>query len=331
MTSHSLLPDPSTPLSRESARQAFADILDARASEEDIGAFLLALSDREETSLEIAEAARSLRERMVPIAAPPGAIDVCGTGGDGHHTLNVSTAVALVVAACGVPVAKHGNRAASSKAGAADTLEALGLDLDVAGATAEGSLADLGIAFLFAANHHPAMKRITPIRRRIGKRTIFNLMGPLANPARVSRQLLGIARPDYTGLYAEALAQLGTEAAAVIAGEDGLDELSTAGPSIAVCVGTAALPARIAPEDAGLARHPLAALRGGDPAYNAAALRHLLAGEDGAYRDAVLLNAAAALVVAGHATSLAGGARDAARVLDDGSAGALLDRWIAYR
>ncbi|WP_288937768.1 anthranilate phosphoribosyltransferase [uncultured Sphingomonas sp.] len=331
MTSHSLLPDPSTPLSRESARQAFADILDARASEEDIGAFLLALSDREETSLEIAEAARSLRERMVPIAAPPGAIDVCGTGGDGHHTLNVSTAVALVVAACGVPVAKHGNRAASSKAGAADTLEALGLDLDVAGATAEGSLADLGIAFLFAANHHPAMKRITPIRRRIGKRTIFNLMGPLANPARVSRQLLGIARPDYTGLYAEALAQLGTEAAAVIAGEEGLDELSTAGPSIAVCVGTAALPARIAPEDAGLARHPLAALRGGDPAYNAAALRHLLAGEDGAYRDAVLLNAAAALVVAGHATSLAGGARDAARVLDDGSAGALLDRWIAYR
>ncbi|WP_203310971.1 MULTISPECIES: anthranilate phosphoribosyltransferase [Sphingomonas] len=331
MTSHSLLPDPSTPLSRESARQAFADILDARASEEDIGAFLLALSDREETSLEIAEAARSLRERMVPIAAPPGAIDVCGTGGDGHHTLNVSTAVALVVAACGVPVAKHGNRAASSKAGAADTLEALGLDLDVAGATAEGSLADLGIAFLFAANHHPAMKRITPIRRRIGKRTIFNLMGPLANPARVSRQLLGIARPDYTGLYAEALAQLGIEAAAVIAGEEGLDELSTAGPSIAVCVGTAALPARIAPEDAGLARHPLAALRGGDPAYNAAALRHLLAGEDGAYRDAVLLNAAAALVVAGHATSLAGGARDAARVLDDGSAGALLDRWIAYR
>lgn len=331
MTSHALLPDPSTPLSRESARQAFADILDARASEEDIGAFLLALSDREETSLEIAEAARSLRERMVPIAAPPGAIDVCGTGGDGHHTLNVSTAVALVVAACGVPVAKHGNRAASSKAGAADTLEALGLDLDVAGATAEGSLADLGIAFLFAANHHPAMKRITPIRRRIGKRTIFNLMGPLANPARVSRQLLGIARPDYTGLYAEALAQLGTEAAAVIAGEEGLDELSTAGPSIAVCVGTAALPARIAPEDAGLARHPLAALRGGDPAYNAAALRHLLAGEDGAYRDAVLLNAAAALVVAGHATSLAEGARDAARVLDDGSAGALLDRWIAYR
>ncbi|AXJ96696.1 MULTISPECIES: anthranilate phosphoribosyltransferase [unclassified Sphingomonas] len=331
MTTFTPLPDPSTPLSRESARAAFADILDARASEEDIGAFLLALSDREETSLEIAEAARALRERMIPIDAPAGAIDVCGTGGDGHHTLNVSTAVALVVAACGVPVAKHGNRAASSKAGAADTLEALGLDLDIAGATAEGSLADLGIAFLFAANHHPAMKRITPIRHRIGKRTIFNLMGPLANPARVTRQLLGIARPDYAGLYAEALAQLGTEAAAVISGEEGLDELSTAGPSLAVTIGTVALPARIVPEDAGLARHSLAALRGGDPAYNADALRRLLAGEAGAYRDAVLLNAAAALVVAGAVSTLTDGARDAARVLDDGSAGALLDRWIAYR
>jgi anthranilate phosphoribosyltransferase len=331
VTTFTPLPDPSTPLSRESARAAFADILDARASEEDIGAFLLALSDREETSLEIAEAARALRERMIPIDAPAGAIDVCGTGGDGHHTLNVSTAVALVVAACGVPVAKHGNRAASSKAGAADTLEALGLDLDIAGATAEGSLADLGIAFLFAANHHPAMKRITPIRHRIGKRTIFNLMGPLANPARVTRQLLGIARPDYAGLYAEALAQLGTEAAAVISGEEGLDELSTAGPSLAVTIGTVALPARIVPEDAGLARHSLAALRGGDPAYNADALRRLLAGEAGAYRDAVLLNAAAALVVAGAVSTLTDGARDAARVLDDGSAGALLDRWIAYR
>ena len=200
MTSVVLLPDPSSPLSRESAAQAFADILDARVSAEAIGDFLLALSDRGETSIEIAEAARALRARLIPIAAPDGAIDVCGTGGDGHHTLNVSTAVALVVAACGVPVAKHGNRAASSKAGAADTLEALGLDMEIAGAAAEASLADIGIAFLFAANHHPAMARITPIRRRIGKRTMFNLMGPLANPARVSHQLIGIARPDYAGL-----------------------------------------------------------------------------------------------------------------------------------
>ncbi len=331
MTVLTLLPDPSTPLSRESAAQAFADILDARVSEDAIGAFLVALSDRGETSIEIAEAARALRERMIPIATRAGAIDVCGTGGDGHHTLNVSTAVALVVAACGVPVAKHGNRAASSKAGAADTLEAIGLDMDVAGATAEGSLADLGIAFLFAANHHPVMKRITPIRRRIGKRTIFNLMGPLANPARVSRQLIGIARPDYAGLYAEALEQLGTERAAVISGEEGLDELSTAGPSLAVNVGSADLPRRIVPEDAGLPRHPLAAIRGGDPAYNAAALRRLLDGDPGAYRDAVLLNAAAALVVAAHCTTLTTGAIAAAAAIDDGAARALLDRWIAYR
>ncbi len=331
MTAFTLLPDPSTPLARETAAQAFADILDARASADAIGEFLIALSDRGETSIEIAEAARALRERMIPIAAPAGAIDVCGTGGDGHHTLNVSTAVALVVAACGIPVAKHGNRAASSKAGAADTLEAIGLDMAVAGATAEGSLAELGIAFLFAANHHPAMARITPIRRRIGKRTVFNLMGPLANPARVTCQLIGIARPDYATLYAGALEQLGSERAAVISGEEGLDELSTAGPSLAVNVGAAALPGRIVPEDAGLPRHPLAAIRGGDPAYNAAALRRLLAGEQGAYRDAVLLNAAAALVVAGRGASLVAGAQMAAHVLDDGSAGALLDRWIAYR
>ena len=331
MTILTLLPDPAMPLSRESAAQAFADILDARVSEEAIGPFLIALSDRGETSIEIAEAARALRERMIPIATRAGAIDVCGTGGDGYHTLNVSTAVALVVAACGVPVAKHGNRAASSKAGAADTLEAIGLDMQVAGATAEGSLADLGIAFLFAANHHPVMKRITPIRRRVGKRTIFNLMGPLANPARVTRQMIGIARPDYAGLYAEALEQLGTERAAVVSGEEGLDELSSAGPSIAVNVGSADLPRRIVPEDAGLPRHPLAALRGGDPAYNAAALRRLLDGEHGAYRDAVLLNAAAALVVAAHSPSLSAGATAAAAVLDDGAAAALLDRWIAYR
>lgn len=331
MTSVVLLPDPSTPLSRESAAQAFADILDARVSAEAIGDFLLALSDRDETSIEIAEAARALRARLIPITAPDGAIDVCGTGGDGHHTLNVSTAVALVVAACGIPVAKHGNRAASSKAGAADTLEALGLDMEIAGATAEASLADIGIAFLFAANHHPAMARITPIRRRIGKRTIFNLMGPLANPARVSHQLIGIARPDYAGLYAEALEQLGTARAAVISGEEGLDELSTAGPSLAVNVGSAALPSRITPEDAGLPRHPLAAIRGGDPAYNAAALRRLLDGEAGAYRDAVLLNAAAALVVADHAPNLTAGAQAAAEALDAGRAAALLDRWIAYR
>ncbi len=331
MTDLALLPDPTRPLSRDDAADAFAAILDARVGADAIAAFLIALSDRGETAIEIAEAARALRSRMIPIDAPAGAIDVCGTGGDGHHTLNVSTAVALVVAGCGVPVAKHGNRAASSKAGAADTLEALGLDMQVAGETAEASLRDLGIAFLFAANHHPVMARITPIRRHIGKRTIFNLMGPLANPARVSRQLIGIARPDYTGLYADALEQLGTEAALVVSGEEGLDELSGAGASIAVIVGDVPLPPRIVPEDAGLQRHPLAALRGGDPAYNAHALRALLGGDRGAYRDAVLLNAAAALVLAGRAPDLMHAAALAADAIDDGRAKNLLDRWIAYR
>ena len=331
MTNYVTLPDPAQPLSRDAAAQAFADILDARTSEEAIADFLIALSQRGETATEIAEAARALRERLIPIEAPAGALDVCGTGGDGHHTLNVSTAVSLIVAACGVPVAKHGNRAASSKAGAADTLEALGLDMARAGRLAEASLRDIGIAFLFAANHHPAMARITPIRKRIGKRTIFNLMGPLANPARVTRQLIGIARPDYAPVYADALDQLGTEAALVVSGEEGLDEVSGAGPSVVVSVGAIALPARVAPEDAGLPRHPVAAIRGGDPAYNAAALRRLLQGETGAYRDAVLLNAAAALFLAGHATDLRNGIEEAREVLDNGLANTLLDCWIAYQ
>jgi anthranilate phosphoribosyltransferase len=330
MTTMVALPDPSTPLSRQSAALAFADILDGNADDGAIATFLTGLTERGETSIEIAEAARALRARLIPITAPPGAIDVCGTGGDGHHTLNVSTAVSLVVAACGVPVAKHGNRAASSKAGAADTLEALGLDMARAGACAEASLNDIGICFLFAANHHPAMARITPIRRRIGRRTIFNLMGPLANPAHVARQLIGIARPDYAGVYAEALEQLGTEAALVVSGEEGLDELSGAGGSLIASVGAVSLPARIVPEDAGLTRHPIDAIRGGDPEHNAQALRRLLAGETGAYREAVLLNAAAALVLAGAAPALPDAAALAAEMLDNGAAGRLLDRWIAY-
>jgi len=330
MTVTTLLPDPASPLSRESARAAFADILDARTSEEAVATFLIGLSNRGETSLEIAEAARALRSRLLPIAAPPGTIDVCGTGGDGHHTLNVSTAVSLVVAACGVPVAKHGNRAASSKAGAADTLEALGLDMTAAGASAEASLAEIGICFLFASNHHPAMRRIQPIRQRIARRTIFNLMGPLANPAHVTRQLIGIARPDYAPVYAAALEELGAEAALVVSGDEGIDELSSAGRSVVISVGAAALPGHVTPGDAGLPSHPIAAIRGGDAAFNALSLRRLLRGETGAYRDAVLLNAAAAMVVAGRASTLADGVAPAAEALDSGAADALLDRWIAF-
>ncbi|MCH4892285.1 anthranilate phosphoribosyltransferase [Sphingomonas sp. SFZ2018-12] len=323
------LPDPSAPLSRDAAAAAFAAILDGEVADAEIAAFLVNLSERGESAIEIAAAACALRARMLPIAAPAGAIDVCGTGGDGHHTLNVSTAVAIVVAAAGVPVAKHGNRAASSMAGAADTLEALGLDLDRASRSAERTLAEIGIGFLFAAHHHPALRRLAPIRRAIGRRTIFNLMGPLANPAGVTRQLIGIARPDYAPVYADALATLGAEAAAIVAGEDALDELSTAGPSVAVNVGAARLPERITPEDAGLPRHPLSALRGGNAAHNAAALRALLQGEAGAYRDAVTLNAAAALMVAGRVETLAAGAEEAGELLDNGLANALLDCWIA--
>lgn len=331
MTFSTLLPDPSTPLARESARQAFIDILDGAARDDDIERFLVALSERGETSIEIAEAARAMRERVIPVSAPANAIDVCGTGGDGQHTLNVSTAVAIVVAASGVPVAKHGNRAASSQAGAADTLEALGLDLDQAALNAEVHLNDIGIAFLFAAKHHPALARIAPLRKRIGRRTIFNLIGPLANPARVTRQLIGIARPDYAAIYAEALEQLGSSGAAVVAGEEGLDELSPEGGSVAISIGDVSLPRRITPEDAGLPRHSLTALRGGGPRENAAALRHLLQGGRGAYRDAVLLNAAAALVVAGEAADLREGAEEAAETIDKGLANALLDCWIAAK
>ena len=330
MTMLALLPDPASPLDHETAEQAFADILDGRVSDEAIADFLVAMTLRDETSIEIAAAARALRARMIEVQAPKGAIDVCGTGGDGAHSLNISTAVAIVVAACGVPVAKHGNRAASSKAGAADTLEALGLDLDRASARAEDSLADLGIAFLFAQKHHPVLARLAPIRRAIGRRTIFNLIGPLANPARVTRQLIGVARVDFLPTIAQALELLGTEAALIVSGEESLDELSIAGPSRVVSVGLCAIPDRITPEDAGLPRHGIDAIRGGDPAFNAAALKALLAGETGAYRDAVLLNAGAALVVAGEAATLTEGVEEAAEAIDKGLAKALLDCWIAF-
>lgn len=324
------LPAVSTPLEEDEAHAAFAALLDGEMSDEEITRFLIDLSDRGETAAEIAGAARAMRERMITVAAPTNAIDVCGTGGDGHHTLNVSTAVALVVAAAGVPVAKHGNRAASSKSGAADTLEALGLDLDRAVETAEETLGDLGIGFLFAARHHPAMGRIMPIRKAIGRRTIFNLMGPLANPAQVSRQLVGIARPAYVPIYGEALARLGTDRSMVVSGDEGLDELSLAGGNECANVShSGVLMSRIHPADAGLPEAPVAALRGGDSRYNAAALKRLLEGEDGAYRNAVLFNAAAALVLAGVASDLRDGAEDAAEVIDRGLAKALLDCWIA--
>ena len=309
------------------ATAKFADLLDGKMSDEEATAFL---SNFDTDSANIAVAVQAVRARMLPVKAPTNAIDVCGTGGDGQHTLNVSTAVAIVVAACGVPVAKHGNRAASSKAGAADTLEALGLNLDRAAETAELTLGDLGICFLFAARHHPAMGRIMPIRKAIGRRTIFNLMGPLANPAGVRRQLVGIARPAYVPIYAEAIRRLGTDHSLVVSGDEGLDELSLAGGNeLAEVKDGAVLMRRVTPADAGLALAPVDALRGGDPAYNAAALRALLLGEPGPYRDAVLFSSAAALMVAGEAADWHEGVEDAAEAIDKGLANALLNCWIA--
>jgi anthranilate phosphoribosyltransferase len=326
----SALPPADRPLEEDEAEAAFGAMLDGVPSDEDIAAFLVALSERGETAAEIAGAARAMRARLIPVVAPPNAIDVCGTGGDGFHTLNVSTAVALVVAACGVPVAKHGNRAASSKAGAADTLEALGLNLDRAMETAEATLADLGIGFLFAGKHHPAMGRIMPIRRAIGRRTIFNLMGPLANPAGVRRQLVGIARPAYVPIYAEALARLGTERSFVVSGDEGLDELSLAGGNeVAVVSGGEVRMQRVHAEDANLSTANVEAIRGGDPGYNAVELRKLLEGEPGPYRDAVLFNAAGALLVADEVETWTEGAEEAAEAIDKGLAKALLDCWIA--
>jgi anthranilate phosphoribosyltransferase len=324
------LPNVEPHLDEVLAEEVFGLMLDGKVSDDDIARFLVDLSDRGETAAEIAGAARALRARMIPIDAPDNAIDVCGTGGDGHHTLNVSTAVSLVVAACGVPVAKHGNRAASSKAGAADTLEALGLDMEAAGRTAEFTLREIGICFLFAANHHPAMKRIQPIRRRLAKRTIFNLMGPLSNPAGVQNQLIGIARPAYVPIYAEAMARLGTRRSFIISGDEGLDELSLAGGNeLAEVVGHDFEMHRVDAARAGLPSAPIEAIRGGDAEHNAAALRALLMGAPGPYRDAVLFNAAGALMVAGEAASWADGVEEAAEALDKGLAKALLDCWIA--
>ena len=324
------LPDPASPLSETVARAAFSALFDGSCSKEEITAFLVGLADRGETATEIAAAATEMRARMIGVDAPANAIDVCGTGGDGSHSLNISTATALVVAACDIPMAKHGNRAASSKSGAADTLEALGLDLAKAATQAEQNLREIGIAFFFAPNHHPALGPLGAIRTAIGRRTIFNLLGPLCNPARVKRQLIGVASPDLVETYAEAAAQLGYDKAMIVSGEEGLDELSISGPSRVAMIdrGSVTL-SRISPEDTGLARHPAGAIRGGDPAHNAAALKALLQGEKSAYRDAVLLNSAAALMVAGEVDSWEAGVEEAAEILDKGLAKAMLDCWIA--
>ena len=324
------LPDAKQHLGEAEAEEVFGWILDGETDDDAIARFLVDMSARSETSDEIAGAARALRQRLIPVDAPEGTVDCCGTGGDGHHTLNVSTAVSLVVAACGVPVAKHGNRAASSKSGAADTLEVLGLDMEAAGKSAEKTLAELGICFLFAKNHHPAMGRIQPIRQKLGVRTIFNLMGPLSNPAGVKRQLIGIARPAYVPIYAAAKAKLGTERTFIASGDEGLDELSLAGGNeLADVQGNDFEMRRVLAVHAKLPHAPVEAIRGGDPRHNARALEALLAGTPGPYRDAVLFNAAATLIVADRTDDWTEGAEIAAEALDSGKARTLLESWIA--
>lgn len=332
MTSPSHLPDARAPLDAATARAAFETIMDGQAEDEDLARFLVDLADRGETVDEIAAAAAALRQRALTIEAPNGAIDVCGTGGDGKHSFNVSTAVAIVVASCGVPVAKHGNRAASSRSGTADVLARLGVDIEASPETVERSLHEIGIGFLFAAKHHGAMARVAAVRRWLGVRTIFNLLGPLANPAGVKRQLIGVPASRWVKPIAEALARLGGDQAMVVHGSDGLDEITVTGPSsIARLQNGLTEISTVTPADAGLAVHDEAGLIGGDPGHNAGALRRLLDGSAGAYRDIVLINSAAALMVAERATNWADGAAMAAVAIDSGEAKDLLARWAAFR
>ncbi len=312
-------------LDERGAEAAFATIMDGQASEAQIACLLTALHVRGETRAELAGAVRAMRARMTAITAPPGAIDVCGTGGDGLATLNVSTATAFVVAASGVPVAKHGNRALSSRSGGADVLGALGVDPDPPLDLLERRLARHGLAFLFAPRHHPALRHAAGVRRELGFRTIFNLLGPLCSPARVTRQLTGVYDPAWAAPMAETLGALGTERAWLVHGA-GLDELTLAGETL-VCEWRDGALRRftVTPEQAGLRRAPVSAIAGGDAAGNARALLALLRGEAGAYRDTVLLNGAAALVVAGRADDLREAAGLAAAAIDGGAALALLD------
>jgi len=261
------------------------------------------------------------------VDAPPDAIDVCGTGGDARGTLNVSTAVAFVVAGCGVSVAKHGNRAMSSRTGAADVLEALGVPIDHDAAAARRFLATSGFAFLFAPAYHPAMKHVAPVRRELGFRTVFNLLGPICNPAGVQRQLMGIFAEEWLEPVAHVLHDLGTTKAWVVHGADGLDEMTTTGITRVAVLEQGHVSLReIAPEDAGLKRSTLAALKGGTAEENARAIRDLLAGAKSPFRDIVLLNAGAALVVADKAATIAEGASQAAESIDQGRASAAFEQ-----
>jgi len=316
-------------LSRAEAEAAFDVLLSGEASHAQMGAFLIGLRVRGETIDEITGAVFAIRGKMLRVEAPPGAIDIVGTGGDGHGTYNVSTLAALIVAACGVPVAKHGNRASSSKSGSSDVLAALGVKLGLPPKAAKACLDGAGLCFMAATTHHAAMRHISAVRSELGTRTLFNLLGPLANPASVKRQLLGVFSRDWLQPLAEVLRSLGTERAWLVHGADGLDEVTVTGPTFVTALEKGAIRSfEIAPEDAGLRRAALADLIGGDAAQNAAALTDVLNGTKNAYRDIAILNAAAALVVAEKAANLLDGAKLAAAAIDEGRAKAVLARLI---
>ena len=317
-------------LSADEARAAFDDMLSGEVTPSQMGAFLMALRVRGETVEEITGAVTAMRAKMLRVNAPEGAIDIVGTGGDGHGSYNVSTVSALIVAGCGVPVAKHGNRAASSRSGASDVLTALGVKIGISADAVAACVREAHVGFMMAQTHHAAMRHVGATRVELGTRTIFNILGPLSNPAGVKRQLLGVFSREWLVSMAETLRTLGSERVWLVHGSDGLDEMTTTGVTHVVELKDGNIHAfDITPEDAGLKRATLADLKGGDPSHNAAALTAVLDGAHGPYRDIAILNSAAALIVAGKAANLKDGAALAARSIDEGRARAALARLVA--
>jgi len=317
-------------LTAAEAAKAFTAIMAGAVSPVRVAAFLTAIAVRGPTVDEITGGARTLRLQALAVEAPEGAMDVCGTGGDGQGTFNISTAAAFIVAGCGVPVAKHGNRAMSSRTGTADVLEALGVRIGLSPEGVAHCLKEANIGFMFAQTHHPAMKHVAPVRQELGFRTIFNLLGPLANPARVKRQLLGVYSAEWVEPIAKALQALGAVRAWVVSGGDGLDEITTTTTTTVAALENGKIRRlEIGPEDAGIERTGSSALKGGDAGENAEAIRALLKGAKGAFRDIAMLNAAAALIVAEKAGDLREGARLAAACIDEGGAYDALEALIA--
>ncbi|MFH6785999.1 MULTISPECIES: anthranilate phosphoribosyltransferase [Methylobacterium] len=314
-------------LTREEARRAFDHLLSGEVTHAQAGAFLMALHVRGEALDEITGAAAALRERMTRVVAPEGAIDIVGTGGDHSGSYNVSTLAAIVTAACGVPVAKHGNRAASSRSGAADVLSALGVGIGLTPDHLARCLTEAGLCFMFAQAHHASMRHVAPVRVEIGTRTLFNVLGPLCNPAGVPAQLLGVYAPSLAEPMTRVLAELGSRRVWTVHGSDGLDEITTTGPTAVVALEDGAIRRfTIDPRELGLRLAQPDELRGGDPAHNAGALRDVLDGARTPYRDIGVLNAAAALMVAGRVDSLQDGVARAAQAIDTGAARAVLER-----